>query len=748
MDRKSPSLGLDTSHLVTERISGEIETFVSVQDFRRKNFERRWYDNNFFDDGYHFRFVSRTTGKIIDVSAGRNTLGPNRSIPKASRQIRAIANLLLGVEPFPVIYPQKINPNKYPVEQDPSTGQAKPGREYEIAKLVAKQAAQNIGHWVVKEWEKQQIEEKLTLALILAAKHGVSYIQIWPDAVEECIRTQVWDAFDVYVEGTLNNIEESSMVVKCIPKLVSQIKANDIFDKEQLTKINPDNRYATSEIKEAYMRSRYGKGAPNDAAATLILKEAFIKEFVNVDNRERIIQDLGEDAQEFKMGDQIIRHVYEAAGIWLYDKYTTLRKYPLVPFTFEPGPLYQVPLIERFIPANKSLDTVMSRVERYLNTMVAGAWLQRKGENFQITNKAGGNVYEWENSKPEQVPIAPLPQAVWNYIRELNDNIEEQGASVSTLNQIPEGVRSGVAIETLKANEYANLKIPSKQFKKLIKELTERMIDIAARNFILPQTVEQLNKNNEPSYFQIIGEAGIKARQKAKMDIEPNLTVIYPNTIVDIQIESGLGFTEQGRRDTMIQISEYMLKLAKEGLVTTQAVQIAVQELLETFSFGSTQEFMQAIQNGSLPQDFTPDQLQKLKIALLEVMKDTGVAGQENEAKMVNTTKIGVLEALKESGLADKMGGQIQDNPETAPINYKDAPEDIKRQMEAQAGFIPSRGVSPAGSKQIAEVVSATKAPEAKMTEAKMNMEKEKMMMKHDMENKKMMMDKTNTTTE
>jgi hypothetical protein len=693
---------LDTSTLGTLRIAGEIEDFVFMQDMKRKNFERRWYDNNFFDDGYHFRFVSRTTGKIIDISAGKNTLGPNRSIPKASRQIRAIANLLMGVEPFPVVYPDPINKNKFSEE------------EYKQVKEVSKVTAQNIGNWIQKEWKKQELEEKITLALILAAKHGVSFIQVWADAVEEKICTQVWDAFDIYMIGELHDIEESPMVVKAVPKLISQIKANEMFNPMQLKMINPDNRYASSEIKEAYMRSRYGKGVPNDSSATLILKEAFIKEYVNQDNREKIIQDLGDKAAEFKMGDQIVRHVYETAGIWLYDKYTTMRNYNIVPFTMEPGPLYQVPLIERFIPANKSLDTVMSRVERYLNTMVAGAWLQRKGENFQITNKAGGNIYEYETAKPEQVNISPLPQAVWNFIKELNSNIEEQGASVAALNQIPEGVRSGVAIETLKSNEYANLKIPSKQLKRFVRTITQRMIEIAGNHFVMPQTVELLNKDNDPTYFDIMGEVGAKARAKLKMEPEEGVTIIKPDTIVDIEIESGLGFTEQGKRDTMMQIANYMIQLAQQQLLPMEAVTVAIQELLETFNFGSTQEFMQAIQSGTMPQDLTEVQLNKMKIAILETMKDAGMAGKENEERLVNSTKVGIMEALKESGLADKMAGQVEDNPELDAIPYKDAPPDIQRQMEAKAGLIPSQEASPGEVTAVSKIITATKPPAEK----------------------------------
>lgn len=701
---------IDTSTIGTERIASEIESFVSILDLKRKPWERRWYDNKFFDDGYHFKFISRTTGKIIDASTGKNTLGPSRSIPKASRQIRAVANLLMGAEPFPVVYPEKINPNLYGKVMNPETKKEEFSSDYIAARKAAKEIAQNIGHWITKEWERQNLEDKLTLMIILAATYGVSYIQVWPDALEEQIKTAIWDAFDIYCIGELNDLEDSPMIVKATPKLISQLKANEEFDEAQLKKISPDNRYASSEIKEAYMRSRFGKGMPNDTSATLIQKEAFIKEYVNAENREQIISDLGKRAGEFKMGDVIIRQVFECAGIWLKDKYTTLRKYPIVPFVMEPGPLYQVPLIERFIPANKSLDVVMSRVERYINTMVAGSWAVMKGENFQITNKAGGNILEYETRKPEQVEIAPLPNAVFNYIQELNSNIEEQGASVSGLNQLPEGVKAGVAIESLKATEYANLKIPSKQLKLTVKKITERMIEIAGNHFVTPQAVQYFDKDNEPSYFDIIGEEGIKARQGANIETDPSIIVIHPDTVVDIEVETGIGFTEQGRRDTMMQIANYMLSMVQQQILPIEAVQVAVKELLETFQFGSTQEFMQAIEEGTMPQDFTQDQLQKLKIAMLETMKDVGMAGPEADAKLVDSTKVGVLEALKQSGLAEKIQGTVPDNPELDAIPYKDAPPSIQRQMEQRAGLTPATEPSPSEIESVNKVMSVANA--------------------------------------
>lgn len=637
-----------TSEIGTSRIASVIEDFIRVQDFKRKSWERRWYDNNFFDDGFHYRMVSRTTGRIIDLSNARQAMGPNRSIPKASRQIRGIANLLTSVEPFPAVYPRKINRNNYPVQTDPKTGQQS-SPMYDQAVALATQKAQNIGHWITNKWESLNLEQKVVLAIILSAKNSVAWAQVYPDPIKEQILLQIYDAFDVYCQGELNDSEDSPMLVKACPKFISQLKANEYFDQGQLAQLSPDNKYATSEVKEAYMQSRFGKGAPSDSTATLILKEAYIKEQVNEFNRDQINEDLEERAKEFKTGDTIIRQVFEAGGIWLRDRYLALRYYPLVPLTLEPGPLYQVPLIERFIPANKSLDTTMSRVERWLNTMVVGAWLHRKGENFEITNKAGGQEIEYDITKPEQADIQALPEAVWNYIRELNKTIEEQGAPTAALNQIPEGIRSGVAIESLKATEYANLKIATKQLKVFVKEITKRMIDIAANNFITPETVQFLDANKRPTYFDIVGRVGVSRREKIKEKIDPKITVIDPDTVVDIQIESGLGFTEQGRRETMLQINEYLLKLVEVGVVPPQALQIAVRELLHTFSFSSTQEFLQAIEAG-LGTGIDDDTILKMKLAVAETLKDTGVVGNEKKQSedRIMESKIAMAEVAKD----------------------------------------------------------------------------------------------------
>src|SRR3990167_578449 len=159
-----------TSKIETRNIGQVVDELLNYAKSTRRNYERRWYDNNFFDDGYHFRYFSRTTNKVVDLSANASMYNPTRAIPKASRQIRGVANLLIMNDPTPVVYPEKLNVAAFTPE------------ELETARKEVKRIAQLSGHWVEEEFKKQEISEKLALMVILAAKHSVSYMQIWPDA--------------------------------------------------------------------------------------------------------------------------------------------------------------------------------------------------------------------------------------------------------------------------------------------------------------------------------------------------------------------------------------------------------------------------------------------------------------------------------------------------------------------------------------------------------------------------------------
>ena len=158
-----------TNKIDSEQIGEIVQNLMTEAKDARRSFERRWYDNNFFDDGYHFRYLSRQQNKIVDLADRSTIYNPLRAIPKSSKQIRGMANLLLSQDFLPVIYPEKINAGAYPpiLSPDPETGemtqQANP--EYQEAVKASKLVAKLSGHWVQEEFRNQEISEKLALKI-------------------------------------------------------------------------------------------------------------------------------------------------------------------------------------------------------------------------------------------------------------------------------------------------------------------------------------------------------------------------------------------------------------------------------------------------------------------------------------------------------------------------------------------------------------------------------------------------------
>ena len=686
-----------TNRLTKFQIGDAVDYMMQRAKDQRWAFERRWYDNNFFDDGYHFRYLSRTQNKIVDLSQASTVWAPMRSIPKASRQIRGVANLLTSRQYVPIVYPEKVYKGAFPPIQqiDPNTGQPvmMPNPEYKQALEESKRIAGTTGHWLEEEYRKQNLLEKMAWMIILAAKHGVSYMQVWPDAINEELNTTVYDAFDIYLMGSLNELNESPFVIKTKPRLISEIKADERFDPQKVLEISPDNRHASSDIKEAYAKARYGGLGNADQAATVIEKEAFVKEFIDDDNTSRIkMQENGGDIlKRKKKGDPVIRQSFVVGNITVRDEYLNLPSYPFVDFRFEPGPLYQVPLIERFIPSNKSLDLVTSRVERYLHTMVTGSWSIKSGEPAEPNNTAGGQIFNYNTTAPTQNQIASVPPFVFNFMSFLTGLIEEQGVTTSALGKLPSGVKANAAIETLKESEFANLSIVTERLKGTVQRISERMLDYADDYFVTPKTVYYLEKG-EPQYFDIIGNTALKKRKELKIDEDQPIDAIpiKRDYRVEIEVQSGMAYTREAQKQAAKELGDFMIQLSQIGLVSPEVVKIYVQRLLETYNFGPTKEIMEAMDNYAADGQMNEDTLMKIKVAVLEALKEAGEVGEEASKRRVMENKLGTIEALKESGIADKVMEEKEEQTQKPPsqsISLKDLPPGGQVQMAQQAGI-------------------------------------------------------------
>lgn len=679
----------------SKQIGRAIEDMTFLAIMRRRPWERRWYNTNWFDDGLHFRVISKRTGQLID-HVQRYSGFIERAIPRASKQIRGIGSLLLTPNYYPVVYPERVTEEDF---RDKKTGQIDQ-LKYKMAQEVAKQNARKQGIFLQTTWEDElQLELKLMDMILLTAKHGISFLQIYTDPQTHRIRGDVLDAFDVVMYGDRREIDDLPFMSKTASWDFNEVLSSPIFDEDKKADLSPDNLYATSEIKEAYMRSRYGTKMNNSVINSIVIKENFLKEYLSDDNWEQA-KELSKDtgAMEGKSkGDIIMRHPWSAGGVTLKDEYIDYDQYPFAELRFESGLLYQVPLMERFIPLNKTQDIVVTRLEKWINTMVAGIYRVRKGENMIISNIPGGQKVEYEGTPPDQMQIGSVGATPFQFMELTDKYIEEQGISSNQIQNLPNNIANNT-VENIQQQEYTNMKFAVARLKACVTRIGNLCLERADKEYVKPVDISY-KEDNKVQYFSIIGSRGKKIHKEIDKALPNDIVTLNRKLKIRIEADTGFGLTQDGRRKAMSDLMTNMLNLYKLGFLGPQAMSLLVKRYVEEYGYGSTEEFMEAIEEGVTQGQMTQDQINQIKMAVLQVLNDVKMTGPALEQQLIahneanlQTTKLGVLQTLKDAGLIQQTEEVGKPGEAAAQLVnlYKVAPPDIKRQIETILGLQPS----------------------------------------------------------
>lgn len=656
---------------------------------RRRSWERRWYNTNWFDDGLHFRAMSKRTGQIID-HVQRNSGFIERAIPRASKQIRGIGALLMTPNYYPVVYPERVTEEDF---RDKTTGQVNQ-QAYQAEQEGAKQNARKQGVFLQTTWEDDlHLELKLADMILLSAKNGISFLQVYTDPHTKRICGTVHDAFDIIMYGDRRELDDLPFITKTQSMDFNEVMTNEDFDEEKLKEISPDNLYATSELKEAYMRARYGSKLNAQNLNTVIVRETFMKEYLSDDNWKQAVE-LGQEngAMEGKSkGDMIMRHPFSVGGVTLKDEYIDYDNYPFAELRFESGYLYQVPLMERFIPLNKSQDIVVTRIEKWINTMVAGIYTVRKGENMIISNIPGGQKVEYEGTPPQQMNISSVGSTPFQFMELTDKYIEEQGISSNNISQLPSNVANNT-IENIQQQEYTNMKFAIARLKDCVTRIGELCMERGDKEYIKPVEISY-KEDNKVNYFSVIGTRGKKAHEKINSKLPHDIVTLNRKAKIRVEADTGFGLTQDGRRKAMGELMNQMVALYKEGFIGADAMALLVKRFVEEYGYGSTEEFMEAIERGVTQGQMSQQQITQMKVAIAQVLKDTKSAGPAMDQQLVDSTKLGTMHALKDAGLLDQLKDEGKQNIEVDDLVklYDSAPPDVRSQILIKLGLQPSQ---------------------------------------------------------
>ena len=97
-----------TDRMDAQQMGQTVDVLMTQAQDARRGFERRWYDNNFFDDGYHFRYLSRQQNKIVDLADRSTIYNPLRAIPKRGSEPQRIVAAPACASPSPQCHPLRV----------------------------------------------------------------------------------------------------------------------------------------------------------------------------------------------------------------------------------------------------------------------------------------------------------------------------------------------------------------------------------------------------------------------------------------------------------------------------------------------------------------------------------------------------------------------------------------------------------------------------------------------------------------
>lgn len=518
---------------------GDVESLFSSLNQARRKYEMRWYLIDNFWENNHFVKSLNQLGQLEPLKFPKGI--QIRPVPRAKKQLKAMVNNILKNDPKWVVYP-RVERGELPEQY--------------------KDHVKRVGQWFEDLWSflyvKDQVREMVTNAL----KFNVGYIEIGGDG-QGNIFIDSYEPYDIWHDAGLKSLKEADVLIKGVTRSLAYVKSaldfsgNKLYDETKTKELKGEARMALSDWKDVKLREQSKgivKNIDDDRVAKVFLREMWIR------NEDR---------------DGKFDLITECQGKKLRLTETDFTEVPFVGYSPNAGMLYSTSMFEDLIPLNKGIDILTALVEGYTRTTAIGRYLKQKLSKVSRILNEHGEIIEYEGqTPPSQMQISPLPNSVFNVINLLIQFMNETGASITAFGSAPKGVKAYKAIESMKQAEFSNMQDSVDLLTKSLEEMAEKIIDLGSKYFDKPVPIYHL-RDGEPDYFNLVSN---QAESYAANTQDKNLVPLSDKYMVKCQIESGLSYTEEGKRDTYIQ-------LADKGYLPKE-------EVLKVFGFSNVAEIM------------------------------------------------------------------------------------------------------------------------------------------------------------
>lgn len=565
------------------------KTIDQLKSFK-KHWEPRWYLSMAFYEGVHFTYPKKdSTGNW----QRRNEVGKNkvlREIPKAKKQLDSVRNLLLKMRQKPVVYPdQNI------ISAD---NQDQKVKEDEMKK--AELQGRYVEYYMNEKMKLARHKKKL---IRYAELYHVAFIQILNDNGKK--EFAVYDPFEVSIFPNISNINEHPILAKHISKPFDDLVGNELYDQEAIGRLKDtarDGKFSSSIYKDSYMRERYGN-APED---NVIIDELYQIVKVTVDEAGEHVEDPDLYEAEYQESIKKYEGQFQEDGVTpvkvpemgrlqeverlrirayigtekVRDEVTKLTSIPMSMFCWG-DEAYSTSLMEDLMPLNKSYDVFISKLEHKAKKMDTGRYTLQKGEDAKIITTNDGEFIRYKRFKPDLMAEASVPNAFMEAINLVEGDLREQGVSMTSAAGIPQGVEAWRAIESLKEIDYASIGTQAENLNECLTDLAEKLTEMLAYDMTDVENVTMKDSTGKAEGFRVVGKRGADILSQASGSLPSNVIVIDPNRSTKVEIESEITWTEEGKRNLV-------LDLIKEGILPKEMG-------LEALKFGNTKDILQKL---------------------------------------------------------------------------------------------------------------------------------------------------------
>lgn len=497
------------------------------QVYRKQH--RDWYINDRFVRGEHWIVYNKTANKIQTLPVATGEV--RRTINKIRSQLRGVKNFIKRSQPRWEIHPDKVTDSAY------QTAEAK------------NKILQNI-------FRKRQIKQKMTDLIINALKYSVGFLEcgIVKKNGKDIVDFWVNSTYDILPDPSANNLQNCRYIFKTFTKPVEAIKNNKNYNVDK-DEILSEDKEAAAEYKNILELEKYNKegNKQNKNLQTTIVKELWLKWEEGKETKVKVIT---------IAGNNVLR-VY-------IPKY---RRYPF--FSYNPersgNSIFSEPWIKDLISINKSLDKTASQIEAYIQRMLAGKFLVKKGvEISPITDKGAEFVYYKGAVPPRQLDLQPLPAAPFTYVNNTERWIEELGGvRDASLGRSSGSLQSGRGIEALQTADAGTVAEPIENLEICLQDIGEFVLELIADHNVASETIVEGDAE-----IQFIGKVANSNLEKT--------TVVNGDEEVKAIIVPEVSYSESEKK-------EWTMRLAEAGLIDEQT-------LLEQFKFSNISEIVQRME--------------------------------------------------------------------------------------------------------------------------------------------------------